>query len=401
MAIIDWVLIGAFVIFAWTGWRQGFIAGVFSFIGFLGGGALVVWLLPARIEEWIQPTTLRLIALIGAVILGAILGQVLLSILGHRIRAVVVWKPARVVDHALGAGLNVIALAVMLWVLASALAYAPFAVVSDQVSASRVLTTLDSAVPNQARDAFYDVTGTLAETAVPRIVAGAGDVLSPEVDAPDASVVDPVVEQSRSSIVKIVGDARECDQVVSGSGFVLERGLVATNAHVVAGASDLRVRVRSGISSVAATVVYFDPETDIALLSAPELDAPPVDLVLTPLERGTSVVTAGFPGGSRFTAKPARVRDVATTRGESIYGEPGVRREVYVLRGEVAPGISGGPVLTEDGRVAGMIFAAGVDEPEVAYALTSQIIAEASALSGTEPVANGSCDVVVRSSSRR
>jgi S1-C subfamily serine protease len=323
-----------------------------------------------------------------------------MSILGHRIRSVVVWKPARVVDHALGAGLNVIALAVMLWVLASALVYAPFAVVSDQVSSSRVLTTLDAAVPSQARDAFYEVTGTLADTAVPRIVAGAGDLLSPEVDAPDAAVVDPIVDQTRASIVKIVGDARECNQIVSGSGFVLERGLIATNAHVVAGASDLRVRVRSGISSVSASVVYFDPETDIALLSAPDLDAPPVDLVLAPLERGTSVVTAGFPGGGRFTALPARVRDLAVTRGESIYGEPGVRREVYVLRGNVEPGISGGPVLTEDGRVAGMVFAAGLDEPEVAYALTSQVIAEASALSGAEPVPTGSCEVVVASSSR-
>jgi S1-C subfamily serine protease len=158
--------------------------------------------------------------------------------------------------------------------------------------------------------------------------------------------------------------------------------------------------VRSGISSVSASVVYFDPETDIALLSAPDLDAPPVDLVLAPLERGTSVVTAGFPGGGRFTALPARVRDLAVTRGESIYGEPGVRREVYVLRGNVEPGISGGPVLTEDGRVAGMVFAAGLDEPEVAYALTSQVIAEASALSGAEPVPTGSCEVVVASSSR-
>lgn len=398
MAIIDWVLIGAFVIFAWTGWRQGFIAGVFSFVGFLGGGALVIWFLPSRIEQWIEPSTLRLLALVGAVILGALLGQVLFSILGQRIRSIVVWQPARVVDHVLGAGLNVIALAVMLWILASALAYAPFAVVSDQVSSSRVLTTLDSVVPDQARDTFYEVTGSLADTAVPRIVAGAGDLLSPEVDAPDTAVVDPVVEQTRASIVKIVGDASACNEVVSGSGFVLERGLIATNAHVVAGASDLRVRVRSGIASVGASVVYFDPETDIALLSAPELNAPPVDLVLAPVERGTSVVTAGFPGGGRFTAMPARVRDVAVTRGESIYGDPGVRREVYVLRGQVEPGISGGPVLTADGRVAGMIFAAGLDEPEVAYALTSQVIAEASAISGSAPVDNGSCDVVVRAS---
>ena len=401
MAIIDWVLIGAFVIFAWTGWRQGFIAGVFSFVGFLGGGALVVWFLPARIEQWIEPSTLRLIALVAAVILGAILGQVLMSILGHRIRAIVTWRPVRVVDHALGAGLNVIALAVMLWILASALAYAPFAVVSDQVSSSRVLTTLDSAVPPQARDAFYDVTGTLADTAVPRIVAGAGDVLSPQVDTPDDAVVDPVVEQTRGSIVKIVGDASDCNEVVSGSGFVLARGLIATNAHVVAGADDLRVRVRTGIASVRAQVVYFDPETDIALVSAPDLDAPPVDLVLAPLDRGTSVVTAGFPGGGRFTAMPARVRDLAVTRGDSIYGEPGARREVYVLRGQVEPGISGGPVLTEDGRVAGMVFAAGIDDPEVAYALTSQVIAEASAIAGDAPVDNGSCNVVVRSSARQ
>lgn len=398
MAIIDWVLIGAFVIFAWSGWRQGFIAGVFSFVGFLGGGALVVWLLPSRIEEWIEPSTLRLVALVAAVILGAVLGQVLMSILGQRLRAVVVWRPVRVVDHALGAGLNVVALAVMLWILASALSYAPFAVVSDQVSSSRVLTTLDSVVPDPARDAFYDVTGTLADTAVPRIVAGASDVLSPQVDAPDDAVVDPVVEQVRGSIVKIVGDASACDEVVSGSGFVLQRGLIATNAHVVAGAEDLRVRVRSGIASVRAQVVYFDPDTDIALLRAPDLDAPPVDLFLAPVDRGTSVVTAGFPGGGRFTAMPARVREVATTRGDSIYGEPGVRREVYVLRGQVEPGISGGPVLTEDGRVAGMVFAAGIDEPEVAYALTSQVIAEASAVAGDAPVDNGSCNVVVRSS---
>lgn len=398
MAIIDWVLIGAFAIFAWSGWRQGFIAGVFSFVGFLGGGALVVWLLPSRIEEWIEPSTLRLVALVAAVILGAVLGQVLMSILGQRLRAVVVWRPVRVVDHALGAGLNVVALAVMLWILASALSYAPFAVVSDQVSSSRVLTTLDSVVPDPARDAFYDVTGTLADTAVPRIVAGASDVLSPQVDAPDDAVVDPVVEQVRGSIVKIVGDASACDEVVSGSGFVLQRGLIATNAHVVAGAEDLRVRVRSGIASVRAQVVYFDPDTDIALLRAPDLDAPPVDLFLAPVDRGTSVVTAGFPGGGRFTAMPARVREVATTRGDSIYGEPGVRREVYVLRGQVEPGISGGPVLTEDGRVAGMVFAAGIDEPEVAYALTSQVIAEASAVAGDAPVDNGSCNVVVRSS---
>lgn len=398
MAIIDWVLIGAFVIFAWSGWRQGFIAGVFSFVGFLGGGALVVWLLSSRIEEWIEPSTLRLVALVAAVILGAVLGQVLMSILGQRLRAVVVWRPVRVVDHALGAGLNVVALAVMLWILASALSYAPFAVVSDQVSSSRVLTTLDSVVPDPARDAFYDVTGTLADTAVPRIVAGASDVLSPQVDAPDDAVVDPVVEQVRGSIVKIVGDASACDEVVSGSGFVLQRGLIATNAHVVAGAEDLRVRVRSGIASVRAQVVYFDPDTDIALLRAPDLDAPPVDLFLAPVDRGTSVVTAGFPGGGRFTAMPARVREVATTRGDSIYGEPGVRREVYVLRGQVEPGISGGPVLTEDGRVAGMVFAAGIDEPEVAYALTSQVIAEASAVAGDAPVDNGSCNVVVRSS---
>ena len=43
------------------------------------------------------------------------------------------------------------------------------------------------------------------------------------------------------------------------------------------------------------------------------------------------MVTAGFPGGGRFSAMPARVRDLAVTRGDSIYGEPGARREVYPL----------------------------------------------------------------------
>lgn len=398
MSVIDGVLLAVLVLFAFVGWRQGFVAGVFSFIGFLGGGALTIIFIPELVEQWISSTTVRLVVLLVAIVLGAVIGQAFMSFLGQRLRAFISWSPVRFVDSLAGAGLNVAAFVVMLWVVASALAYAPFPVVSDQLSGSRVITTLDGAVPDAARDALFNVTGAIGETAIPTIVAEAGNLVAPQVDEPDGAVVSPALDEARESVVKIVGDATECNSIVSGSGFVMSQGLIATNAHVVAGAKDLRVRVRSGIASASADVVYFDPDTDIAFLRASELVAPPLDLVLTVLDRGESVVIAGFPGGGRFEATAARIRDVVTSRGETIYGEPGGQREVYVVRGTTHPGNSGGPLLTEGGRVAGMIFAAAAEDAESTYALPGPLIAEARAVAGDamEAVANGSCNIRVK-----
>jgi S1-C subfamily serine protease len=88
-------------------------------------------------------------------------------------------------------------------------------------------------------------------------------------------------------------------------------------------------------------------------------------------ESRDSAIIAGFPKGHGFTLEPARIRVKQHAESFDIYNRKKVNREVYAIRGTVQPGNSGGPLLTTDGRVYGVIFAAATDQPETGYALTA------------------------------
>lgn len=86
------------------------------------------------------------------------------------------------------------------------------------------------------------------------------------------------------------------------------------------------------------------------------------------VDAGDSTVIAGFPLDGPYTVNAARVRGAITARGENIYGDDDVVREILSLRGTVQPGNSGGPLLTTDGKVAGTIFARSTSQPQTGYA---------------------------------
>jgi S1-C subfamily serine protease len=94
-----------------------------------------------------------------------------------------------------------------------------------------------------------------------------------------------------------------------------------------------------------------------------------------------------------FRLDAARVRATIAATGSDIYGEPGVQREIYSLYARVEPGNSGGPLLSSDGKVVGVVFAKSLDDPSTGYALT---LAEArpvleAASSASRPVSTGAC----------
>jgi S1-C subfamily serine protease len=305
------------------------------------------------------------------------------------------WRPVRFVDNLGGAALNVLALALVAWVVASVVAFLPRSDVTRQVNQSIVLTTTDRLLPEAARSAFDGLRDLVGETAVPRVFAGLAPIPGTEVDAPIPEPAQAAVDVIRDSNVRLRGSADACETIVTGSGFAIEPELIVTNAHVVAGVEDLVVRVRPRQTAQRARVVYFDPNTDIALVRTQGLNARPVRLAQTSLESGQSAVVTGFPRGERFEAQSVRVRTRVDARGESIYGDPGVERDVYVLRGSVEQGNSGGPLTDEFGEVFGMVFAAGVDEQDAAYALTTAEIREALRAAGPADsrVPNGSCEL--------
>lgn len=396
MNLVDWLLVGAVLVFAWAGWRQGFVAGILSFAGFLGGGILAAFVLPDFVSHRGWPgVTSALVVGIG-ILAAAIIGQVLLSILGRSLRRAITWTPAKLVDQLLGAALNVLALALIAWIIANAVAFLPKTSMTSQVRDSRVLVAMDQLVPDQVRNAFGELRDAVGDTAVPKVFAGLSEITGPDVAAPDPqSARAQGVEQTRAAIVRVTGTARECSSTVSGTGFVYATHYVLTNAHVVAGVPEPTVQVSNSRPMLAAQVVVFDPKLDAAVLFVPDLDSAALAFAPNVPESGDPAVVAGFPGGGRFTAQPVRIRATVTAHGEDIYGDAGVAREVYSFRGDIAAGDSGAPLLALDGSVYGMVFGAGIANESTGYAITA---GELSAIAtqgveSQEAVDVGSCQI--------
>ncbi|NQU36003.1 MAG: MarP family serine protease [Actinobacteria bacterium] len=395
MNFVDLIVIGAVIVFAWSGWRHGFVSALLSFIGFIGGGIVGSFVAPWLLSNFEVSGTVGLILTIGLVIGFAIVGQVLTSGFGRYLRDRITWEPARLVDNFGGAALNVLAIAIVAWVLAATAAALPASSVSASVRSSTLLTTLDGVVPNQARDFVGNLRILVDDSGLPQLFDSFGVLPPAPVDAPETAVVrNPAIQSSLRSVVKVQGSAPSCSSGFTGSGFVVARNRVLTNAHVVAGVEEPTVSVpRQG--RLRATTVYFDPRIDVAILDVPGLDAPTLDMSGS-MKRGADGVIAGYPGGGPMKASAARVRgtipgDIA--RGTDIYGKSGVSREIYALRGTARPGNSGGPFLAADGDVAGVIFAQAQGDEQTAYALTANQVepAIAAGRQATQAVSTGRC----------
>jgi S1-C subfamily serine protease len=394
---VDWILLGALAVFAWAGWRQGFVAGVLSFAGFLGGGIAALLWLPNLIKSFVTDQSISIIVLGVAVLACAILGQVLFSFLGRRLRASLTWRPVKFVDSFAGSALNVLAFALVGWVIASVLVFMPSNSIAGQIGQSQVLSTLDAIVPNQARTLFKNVSNLVGQTGIPRIVTGFGQEPSTKVAQPEAGISQSVFPAIETFTVRLTGDAKECNQSVSGSGFYFAPGRLLTNAHVVAGVQDVQIRLTGFESSVPGQVIYFDPEKDVAVIATQELDTRVSLFARGKAQVGDNAAVAGYPRGGDLTVTPARISGILTARGENIYGDVGVQRQVYSLRSNVIPGNSGGPLVNSDGQVLGLVFGSNTDS-DVGYALTNSELQDAIGFSSdwkkTDGVAEtGSCQL--------
>ncbi len=392
MNIVDAVVVAALVVFAWSGWRQGFVAGLLSFTGFLAGGLAAALLLPRFVEGLELPELAGAVALAAGILICAVVGQGLLSFLGRRMRSGIPWRSARTVDSMAGAALNVVALAAVLWIVASAVGFIPSLSVAREVRSSLLLSTIDRAVPDSARDMLSGLRNAVDASGLPRVFSGFGQYAGPAVPAPNNKLLkDPAVRAAWPSLVKVTAVA--CDVTVTGSGFVYAPDHVITNAHVVAGSADPSVRLPGDPTAYEATLVEIDDQIDVAVLYVPGLPAPALEFADRVADTKDSAVVAGFPGGGDLDAGPARIRARLEARGEDIYGRAGVVREVYSFRGDVIPGNSGGPLLAPDGTVYGVVFAAGTGEPETGYAITAQQVSSAAqrGATATAPVDSGAC----------
>jgi S1-C subfamily serine protease len=390
--LIDLVLVGASLLFAVSGYRQGFVVGALAFLGFLGGGVAGAKLAPGLAEsDPLSGVPLPALGL-GAVLCLAIVGQVAATLVGAALRRRLTWKPARVLDALAGAGVSVVSLLLVAWLVGTAVASSPFTDLAGQVRRSVVLDVVDSAVPGSAKRFFDDFRDLLDERGFPEVFGDLAPTDPADVDPPDPALErSPAVRAVRDEVFKITGVAEACRRRIEGTGFVYARERVMTNAHVVAGVRSPQVQV--GDRRLDATVVLYDPGRDVAVLRVPGLDRQPLAFT-GPARSGQSAIVVGYPKNGPFRADAARVARTQEARGPDIYQRRTVVREIYAIRGLVQPGNSGGPLVDTSGRVLGVIFAAAADDRDTGYALTAaEVASDARAgATATRPVSTQSCD---------
>ncbi|HXT43023.1 MAG TPA: MarP family serine protease [Pseudonocardiaceae bacterium] len=375
-----------------SGARQGMVAAAASFIGVLAGAVIGVRIAPSLIASYESPEV-RVALGVSIVIVLVALGETLGVLLGRAVQRQIDAEAVRQVDSFLGAVVQGMAALVVAWLVALPLTKSSaYTGLTGAVRDSSVLRVVDTMMPNVLRELPTELTRLLDVSGFPDVLAPFAPTPITDVGPADPVLLNsPVVRQARASVLKVRGRARSCSRALEGTAFVIAPQRVITNAHVVAGTD--RVQVETSDGALDATVVTYDPETDVAVLKVPGLRAPVLQLASQPAVSGLSGLVLGYPLDGPYTASAARVRDRIHLRGPDIYNASTVVRNVYTVRAVVRSGNSGGPLLDGSGQVLGLVFGAAVDNDETGFVLADDEISDdvATASSRNVEVSTGAC----------
>ena len=164
-----------------------------------------------------------------------------------------------------------------------------------------------------------------------------------------------IYERSKPALVHIkVGTGSEV--VRQGSGVILRSdGLIATNFHVIEGARQASVRLANGDEYTEVAVAAVDEFKDIALLKIKAVNLPTLELADSDVVKvGQTAYALGDPLGLEGSLSQGMV-SAFRPGGEIHKSLEGFR--VIQFTAPVSPGNSGGPLLNEEGKVIGLVFA--------------------------------------------
>lgn len=386
--ILDIVLLVSLVGYAVYGFRVGLIVSLGGLLGMILG-AIAAFLAIPLVAGWVSDNLWRVPAVLIVMLVLLGVGQLLGLALGRVIRRMVDHTPLKVFDKLLGAALDLVVTALLMSMLAFSISALGVPLLSQAIASSRVITAVNALTPDPAKVLLAQLRSVVVQDGLPVIV----DALAPHNPAPAPGVVpnSAALVAAANSVVKITGNAYQCGQNQSGSGFVVAPGRIVTNAHVVAGVSSPIVEPRSG-GAYQGHVVYFDPARDLAVIAVAGLSTAPLSLGST-LAAGASAAFDGYPLGGPFQSGAATVQSVPTVEMRDIYGNNPAPVELYFLSATVQEGNSGGPLLNQAGQVSGVVFAKSTTSASSGYALTMKELAPVatSASSLSTPVQSGHC----------
>jgi S1-C subfamily serine protease len=370
------------------GYRLGFLARAVSWIGLAVGLYAAARFLPTIIRH-LNPGNAEVRLLVAFVVLigGALVGQGLGLLAGSKLHHALPLGPIRDIDRGVGAGVGALGVVIALWLLLPSIAAVP-GWPARAARTSAISGWVDGHFP-RAPDALQVLRNLVGQDTFPEVFNALhpGEALGPP---PASAGISAVVDaRIRASTVKVEGQA--CTEIQDGSGFAVAPDVIATNAHVVAGEPKGKTRVILPTGpSLAATVVLFDPNRDLALLLVPGLGETP--LTRGPGRVGQTGAVYGHPNGQTALAlAPAEIAQNVTAVGRDLYNSHQTSRNVYVLSAVLHPGDSGAPLVDQAGTVLGVAFAIAPDRPTTAYALASTELDAVLAQPIGGAVSTGSC----------
>lgn len=209
-----------------------------------------------------------------------------------------------------------------------------------------LLSACSSGSENDSGGSGTSTTAIPTTTSVPEVsqapTAGAGLKLVPE-----------LVRRVEPSIVAILV-ARGGVQGGEGSGVIVRRdGVIVTNNHVVAGATEVTVVLADG-TQLPGTVEAADPLSDLAIVRVDRDDLPAVELADDYPEIGQLAVAVGNPLGFENTVTAGIISGVGRSIPASAAQGGQSLVDLIQTDAAISPGNSGGALIGPDGRLVGI-----------------------------------------------
>ena len=383
------LIIGVAVYF---GWRSGFVIQALALAGFVLGIVVVVLAAPAAANVLLGlDPFLRSVIVISAIAAIVLVSQAVGSAAGASLRRRMGRGVVGGVDTGAGAAFGLVRGLFLVWLMGGLAAALPLAGVATQARQSAIVRALNANLPPPTIIAAQ--LGQLIEaTGLPDVFVGAPPPADIPAGGPSQAQADQIAAAARASTLKV--EAVACGNFVSGTAFAVSGDHFVTNAHVVAGSTEVWVSFDGSLDRYGAQVVYFDPSLDIAVLVVDQtFNLTPLAFSQTLPTRGENAAALGYTGGGRLQLIPALISRPIDALGRDIYSNQIIARTVIEMRAAVAPGDSGGPVVLPDGTVGGVTFSQSRIEPMVGYALSpTDVAADVSkAVNSTNAVGTGAC----------
>ncbi len=202
------------------------------------------------------------------------------------------------------------------------------------------------------KDINAAVLKTLSTATLPSRAAKAYEAIAPSVVRVTGLGKDllPVGEKSP--------DGRDDRESSVGTGVVItDKGIILTNLHVVQGAETIKVRFADGLESTA-SITGVQPENDLAVLQAHKI---PDDMIAATMRStgdlapGDEVVAVGYP----FGIGPSASSGIISGLKRTFRAPEGSQAMTNLIQFDAAanPGNSGGPLVTMEGEVVGVVTA--------------------------------------------